>query len=159
MAKHLPIAAEEEKRSCGDCIVCCVYLKIDQPELQKPALSHCKHLCLKNPVKKNELQYSTDGQTENCRIYENRPTVCKGYSCLWVQGHGDEEDRPDKSGILIDTLHSIENAIECKPIGPGFEDRPEAVAAIERISRSTNKVALVASFYERKFSRVVGRPI
>ena len=35
-------------RTCGDCIVCCVYFEV--PELEKKAMAHCPHLILEGPV-------------------------------------------------------------------------------------------------------------
>jgi hypothetical protein len=36
-------------RTCGDCIVCCVYLKIDVPELRKEGMRHCPHVKADEP--------------------------------------------------------------------------------------------------------------
>jgi hypothetical protein len=38
-----------------------------------------------------------------CTLYgqEDRPNICSKFQCLWLKGHGDEEDRPDKSGIML----------------------------------------------------------
>jgi Fe-S-cluster containining protein len=144
----------KEIRSCGDCIACCVYLKI--PALDKPGLAHCQHLNLAEPEEEGKLQLSAG--CDNCSIYEDRPEVCKSYSCMWLAGYGDESDRPDKSFMLIDTIHRIENAVECKPLFEGAEDTAAGRQAVRRISRSSNKVALVTSFYETKLKRVVGRP-
>ena len=35
-----------------------------------------------------------------CSIYDDRPACCRDYVCLWREGHFDEDDRPDKSGII-----------------------------------------------------------
>ena len=77
----------------------------------------------------------------------------------WNAFPGADCDRPDRSGMLCDTLHSIENGAECKPLGPDFENEERAVGAVLRICRSANRVGLVTNFYERKFVRVVGRPL
>lgn len=57
---------------CSDCAVCCV--APDIASLNKPAGVPCEHLTA-------DLR---------CRIYENRPEVCRNYlkdeSCLLVQG-------------------------------------------------------------------------
>lgn len=145
-------------RVCGECIACCVYLRINAPALKKQGMEHCPHLRLSEPVRPDVAQYSTD-EPQPCRIYENRPEVCGGYSCLWRLGHGADDDRPDRSGMLCDTLHSIEGAAECKPLGPDFENQERAVGAILRICRSTGRVGMVTNFYERRFVRVVGRPL
>jgi Fe-S-cluster containining protein len=139
-------------------VACCVYLKIDQPELQKKAMSPCEHLIMIEPQKKNTVTYRSRVHN-NCGIYENRPSVCQGYKCLWLLGHGEDIDRPDQSGILCDTLHSIEGAIECKSLFDGASETAYGLNTIKRMSASTGKVALIPSFYERKLKKVIGRPI
>lgn len=144
-------------RECGDCIVCCVYLKI--PELDKRGFEHCRHLSLDHDPVENELQFTGISDCGNCEIHKTKPSVCKNYSCLWLQGHGLEKDRPDKSFILADTLHNIENAIEIKQVKDGIANTKQGKATIERLARSTNQIALVATFYERSLIRAVGRPL
>jgi hypothetical protein len=73
------------ERTCGECFRCCVAFGI--PELQKYQDQSCRHLDGKNP-------------TARCSIYGDRPVCCRDYLCLWREGHFDEDDRPDKSGII-----------------------------------------------------------
>jgi hypothetical protein len=135
-------------RECGDCAACCVYLKI--PILNKPALTPCQHLA-----------YEIDGYTskgcEACGLYEDRPLVCNLYSCLYLLGYGTDEDRPDRSGILADTMNKIDNAIECKPLWEGAD--VDSADTIERLSQETGKVALVTTYLETRLCRVVGKPV
>lgn len=147
-----------KERNCGECIVCCVYLKINCPELKKAPLTHCPHLKLSEQIKENVVQYSTDIPCP-CSIYDNKPEVCSGYHCLWRLGYGNDCDRPDRSGVLCDTSHNIENGIECKPLGPNFENKPKVIETIRRMCRSTGCIGMVTNFYERKFIRMVVRPI
>lgn len=142
-------------RNCGECIACCSYLKI--PELDKKGLEHCRHLKLSDPVQEGILQLSSG--CNNCGIYDDRPEVCRKYSCLWLAGYGKDEDRPDKSLVLIDTIHAIENAIECKPLCEGAAETEKGRKAIRRMSRQSDKVALVTTFTETRLFRVVGRPV
>ena len=142
-------------RKCGDCIVCCVYLRINDPELNKPGMSHCPHVWAAEPeVPGKRVCYNGEG----CKIYDKRPVVCAGYTCAWLQGHGEEEDRPDRCGVLMDNLKRVQNAVECKPIWQGAADEPKGQDAIGRISSSKGVPALVTSFYEQVLVRVVGRP-
>ena len=138
-------------RTCGDCIVCCVYLRIRQ--LDKPPMRHCKHVDADIPeVPGESVCYTGKG----CTIYEDRPDEpCKGYRCEWINGHGADEDRPDRSGILIDRTKDIGNAVEVKPLWPDAADTPEGQETIERVARSKGMAALVLSFYERRLVRVV----
>jgi hypothetical protein len=142
-------------RTCGDCIVCCVYLKIDVPELTKPGMRHCPHVEADEPeVVGERVCYTGTG----CKMHGAHPEVCKGYTCAWLRGHGTEEDRPDRCGVLMDNLKGVENAVECKPIWDGAADQPAGVDAIRRISASMGVPALVTSFYERHLVRVEGGP-
>jgi len=141
-------------RTCGDCIVCCVYPSINTDNLVKRGCEHCPNLNLSDPVRVNVMQLSSD-EPVKCRIYADRPDVCRGYTCLWLQGHGEDKDRPDRAMVLIDTTHKIENGIECKPLFPGGEDDPKVQATIRRMMKSTGSAACVSSFYERRFVRVV----
>jgi hypothetical protein len=76
-------------RECGRCTVCCKALKIDVPELKKLAAVLCEHC--------------TEGI--GCKIYETRPSVCKGWYCGWrrMRYLGDDW-RPDRCGVLIDVI-------------------------------------------------------
>ncbi|HEV7317701.1 MAG TPA: hypothetical protein VGO04_03710 [Ensifer sp.] len=56
-----PLAA----RSCGTCTLCCRLPDIDA--LDKPANAWCRHC--------------TKGQ--GCRIYDDRPQLCRDFFCLW----------------------------------------------------------------------------
>jgi Fe-S-cluster containining protein len=43
-----------------------------------------------------------------CRDYENRPSGCRSFSCAWLRGMGDEDDRPDKLGVMLQPVHHEE---------------------------------------------------
>ena len=75
------------KRECGECNACCVWLKGDAYGHEFGNGEACKFL------------------NQNCSIYETRPEVCKRYQCAWLQGLFPENLRPDKSKVLI----SVEN--------------------------------------------------
>jgi len=143
-----------EGRECGDCTVCCTYLRIRQPgQLVKLGLTPCEHLAPGG----SEDGYTGASDCGSCGIYEARPDVCKGYRCSWLDGYGDDEDRPDRSGVLIDRVLPIANCLQAKPIRAGAGDSNEGNAAIERMSRSAGRPVLVARFPETAMVRVVGR--
>ena len=70
-------------RVCGGCTACCRTHAVS--EIEKPAREWCQHCVI--------------GQ--GCRIYRDRPNQCKEFSCLWRDGYGAEETRPDKSGVVL----------------------------------------------------------
>lgn len=74
-------------RTCGSCYACCTWLGIE--ELRKYAGQPCKHLGPKADP------------TKRCTIYEHRPIACAKYQCLWREGWGPEELKPETSGILL----------------------------------------------------------
>jgi hypothetical protein len=37
-----------------------------------------------------------------CGIHTQRPSICRAYSCLWLSGGLDPEDRPDRLGAVLD---------------------------------------------------------
>lgn len=81
-----------EGRSCGDCTVCCTWLQVDTPELQKDAGVTCDHCT-----------------GTGCAVYETRFPVCRTWHCLWRHiGVMPEEARPDKSGIVFGLIWPVE---------------------------------------------------
>lgn len=83
------------KRSCGECTLCCTIMGV--VELKKPVHTNCEH-------------QSCFG----CKIYEDRPSSCKEFKCLWLE-EGEhlpgkhslrkrlfwENERPDKNGVMF----------------------------------------------------------
>ena len=77
---------KQPERSCGECIACCITLRIEDQQLRKPAGEPCQHL----------------NECGGCSIYPQRPQVCRSWICGWklLEGLGDEW-RPDRCGVLI----------------------------------------------------------
>jgi len=74
-------------RQCAECKVCCIVPPIDEPQIQKKSNAMCRH--------RGEC---------GCVIYENRPAPCRTYYCGWRRlAFLDDDWRPDKSGILIES--------------------------------------------------------
>ena len=72
-----------QDRQCGGCSACCVFPGIKA--LNKPVGVPC--------------QYLGDGF---CTIYhQQRPDVCGEFRCLWIQGYGIPDSRPDRCGVLL----------------------------------------------------------
>jgi len=79
--------AAPTERSCGECSLCCTVLRVD--ELEKLGGIPCAKL---GPA----------GQ--GCSIHETRPSICRRYRCLWLQGQLEDGDRPDHLGAILDLL-------------------------------------------------------
>ena len=72
-------------RNCGDCHVCCYALRIDEPDMQKPAGAVCTHL-----------------RQHGCAIYDSRYPTCRAWLCgWWFQPELDDSWRPDLCGVLL----------------------------------------------------------
>lgn len=97
-------------RSCGDCTVCCTWLAIDKPEIQKESGVTCHHCTAKG-----------------CGIYETRYPICRDYYCGW-RGMDifDESWRPDRSGVFpyVETEGIAENFDFSVGIGLMLVDNP-----------------------------------
>lgn len=142
-------------RTCGACIACCTYPKIKC--LGKPGVTNCAHVRLRgSEVLRSVPQMSSVDDGKNCTIHgDQMPDVCREYECLWLQGHGSEEHRPDVCGILIDRSHDIGGAIQCKPLWSGADKAADGREAIAAIAASTGMVALVTTYLEARLSYVV----
>ena len=153
------------KRTCGDCIVCCVYPRIKSPTLNKQPMAHCEYLTLPGLPIKNTLFFTGPSNCGNCKIYpsngekDQRPQCCDEYKCLWVLGYGAEEDRPDKSLMLFDRSRDVENAIEAKPLVSNQEESQSGKDTIKRMTLSTKTPVIVFNLYENNIVRVIGLPI
>lgn len=76
------------ERTCSECSVCCISLRIEEPELTKKADVPCPHL----------------SSVKGCAIYNSRPGVCRNWYCGWrIMPFVNEEMRHDKSKVLIKT--------------------------------------------------------
>ena len=72
-------------RRCGDCSLCCRLVPV--PVLHKAAGQKCRH-----------AKYA-----KGCTIYEQRPYVCKTWSCRWLADPTTSGlPRPDRAHYVID---------------------------------------------------------
>lgn len=76
---------ENAPRDCGACNVCCTAMHVKP--LDKSPGTPCEH------------------QSESgCGIYADRPSVCRGWFCIWVRDPGrlfDDSHRPDRLGLFF----------------------------------------------------------
>jgi hypothetical protein len=85
-------------RECDGCAVCCDILKIDTPDLQKPADMRCVHR-----------------SAEGCAIHAVRPGICRAWFCGWRRIEDMPDDaRPDRSGLMVslDFVREPRNCLE-----------------------------------------------
>lgn len=73
-----------QTRKCDDCNLCC----------KLPSINNGKF--------KKDYEWCSNCEIGiGCKIYNDRPQVCKDFSCLWLNGLIDEELKPNKVGFYI----------------------------------------------------------
>lgn len=98
-------------RACGPCSACCTVDPVIP--LNKPANTVCPRMLA--------------GETAArgcCGDYENRPGACRQYSCEWLNGHGNFDERPDISGVVAEIARDAEGnpVIAVLMPSPGFTE-------------------------------------
>jgi hypothetical protein len=78
-----PMGAVINGRACDACTACCFTHAVIA--IGKPGSEWCPHCEI----------------GKGCRIYSDRPEQCREFSCLWLQGWADEQDRPDRLKIVL----------------------------------------------------------
>ena len=120
-------------RECGECAECCYIGYV--PELDKKEHTICPF-----------MKKTTCG---SCSIFDkpNLPATCKNYRCGWLNGYGDDQDRPNNSGVMIS-----DNIIEDQRYFTAIETKKDALkqesglrVALD-VSRSTGVPILVVLF-------------
>lgn len=82
-------------RTCGTCRLCCKLLPVHEKgtgrdgkpyEFLKPARRWCEH-----------------SSVSGCAVHSSdaKPWACRVFSCLWLQGFGTDDERPDRSHVVI----------------------------------------------------------
>src|SRR4051812_35981449 len=85
-------------RGCGTCDMCCIWLPVVEPGIEKLSQVPCRHL--------------VSGQ--GCGVYGSRPGMCGAYHCGWRRlADLDEAWRPDRSKILVE--------FDSDDIPPGYD--------------------------------------
>lgn len=112
-------------RTCGTCSLCCTVLRVD--ELAKPAGRDCVH------------QRGPDG----CAIHATRPSICRAYRCLWLQGGLEDDERPDAIGGVVDLESTgIGLRLAIREARPGIFDASPALQAIAARYRGSMPVRI-----------------
>lgn len=85
--------SRDMNRKCDKCDICCIEPFIE--ELNKPSHTVCSN-----------LDQSKD--CHKCTIYNTRPKACQTYFCSWMDGYGNDLDRPNENGIIM-SQHTFNN--------------------------------------------------
>lgn len=76
------------ERTCGDCQACCMALGVP------------------NIDNKPEWQVCSQQFSGGCRKYNERPQECRVFTCSWIEGAGEENERPDLLGAIFSANYS-----------------------------------------------------
>lgn len=118
-------------RRCGECSLCCTVLRVD--ELAKPAGRDCVH---------QRRAAGADGPP-GCTIHPTRPTICRSYRCLWLQGGLEDDERPDAIGGVVDLeTTGIGLRLAIREAEPGRFDASPALQAIAARYRESMPVRI-----------------
>ena len=109
---------------CGTCTACCKVFEI--PVLDKRAGDWCEHCDI----------------GKGCKIYDNRPAMCREFECLWLLSQRRSasermplELRPDKSKVVISpTTNDNVMAFTTMPGAPTAHHREDVLAIIRRLT-------------------------
>jgi hypothetical protein len=74
---------QQQVRQCGSCTSCCTLLEVT--EVGSAVNEWCKHC----------------EAGKGCTIYDQRPQMCRSFSCAWLQGHLNDDWYPEKAGMVV----------------------------------------------------------
>jgi hypothetical protein len=132
-------------RDCGNCVSCCIWTEIK--EINKPPLTPCHNL----------KEGAVEGKIcQSCSVYKDRPGACKDYFCAWLMGYGEDEDQPNRSGILMDVQITAEHGpiLFSRDMWQGASEMSMGKRAIERISEEMNLDVLIADEKSPQIRRI-----
>jgi Fe-S-cluster containining protein len=114
---------ERSQRACGECTLCCTLLRVD--ELRKLGGTPCVHL-------------RRAPEAPGCGIHAERPGICRAYTCLWLSGALDEQDRPDRLGAVLDLVSEAQGVrLRVHEAEPGaYQRSPRLQAVVARYRAS-----------------------
>lgn len=121
-----PPDAQDVKRECGECRLCCKVLSIDE---EGEGDENGRYAFHKRPGK-----WCEHAKPGGCAIYHDasKPISCANFLCAWLEGFGDEEDRPDKNKVVITAEKSEDwgNLVIVYESYPGIVQKSRRVQAL-----------------------------
>jgi len=113
-------------KSCGACTFCSAALEIE--ELNKAAGPKCG-----------------DCGDSGCRIYANRPQVCRDFECEWlISRQLPAHFRPDRIGVLFMEDYEAEYRAVCAPSRPLAWRSPNVFAHLVAVAKTGRVVVAKA---------------
>lgn len=96
-----PTALSAARRECGSCTSCCTLLEVEA--VGTSVNEWCKHC----------------EAGKGCTIYDDRPQMCRSFSCAWLQGHLGDDWFPETSGLVV---HFSQDAVNVQ-VDSSYPDR------------------------------------
>jgi hypothetical protein len=110
------IAPVEPNRSCIGCTLCCTVMGIDDLPKVKWPYDRCPH------------------QGQGCKIYADRPTSCREWSCAWVLGHLPYALKPSKTGLIFGIGDGHQWFVKVSKAGRRVWEEPDTNEILLRLS-------------------------
>ncbi len=113
-------------RECGDCQLCCKLVEV--PQLDKPLWTRCRY----------------QDKTKGCAVHKLplQPKSCMDFTCAWLDGRWDDDDRPDKTGVVIRQVFRMVKGT-LTPLWAIFVDR-QTEAGFKHVALLSNDVPAIA---------------
>lgn len=130
--------------ACGECVACCITLRIESEEFTKPSHTPC-HACT----------------SVGCNVYWRRPKPCRDFACVWLKSQKlndrmGPELRPDKCGVIFVDFESIPEqpgrstpdplVFEVHPNFPGAENNLHVVRYINEMQAAGWKAKRIVRY-------------
>lgn len=80
-------------KTCGSCTLCCHTVPV--AEIGLKSFTRCQH--------ERTAPFAEPG----CAIYGDRPKSCRLWSCQYLLEDWDDELRPDRCGVVVDSLPDL----------------------------------------------------
>ena len=92
--------------------------------------------------------HQREGPPAPCAIHQQpaRPELCGAYRCAWLQGHFEEEDRPDRIGAVLDITIGVGlPVLRVREAEAGAFDRSPRLQEIGAVCRETMEVRVTSA--------------
>lgn len=111
-------------KSCDDCGLCCKVMAV--AALAKPAHKWCRHF----------------RRASGCRIYDDRPSDCRVFSCLWLLSDDrlGPEWRPSLAGFVLHSEQGNQLIVECEPSNPRAWRKEPYLSGLRRAADAGQEV-------------------
>lgn len=129
------------ERTCGECTLCCKVLGV--AEIKKPPNVWCQHSATK----------------KGCQIYNDRPSSCKEFSCVWLLSPDKMGDhlRPDKTHVVLASFDRPGATGLSAYVDPGYPSAYREGQIGELINTVAKKTTVLVILGQRALTKLGGQ--